>query len=247
MTDFSEDIDKVVASIIRNELKSENYDDSCWLKAFKKAEGDEKKAKVIYIDLRTADLKKEKEKEKKLKDLNPNANVSCGRSFCVKKYTIVSVPKKLIGVRKCEGCGNTLDQQVGERQIPKIDDNPIEPWRPTSSQNNAKLKKSNTMNFGESISVCFNKYATFEGRAGKSEFWYFFLFHLAGSVTLSLAPLAIYSIFGLVTIIPLLAVGCRRLHDINRSGWWQLISITGIGFVLLIVWWTTEGSRKKDK
>ena len=40
---MSEDIDKKIASIVRKELKNENYDDDCWLKAFKKADGDEKK------------------------------------------------------------------------------------------------------------------------------------------------------------------------------------------------------------
>jgi len=252
MTYSSEDIDKKIASIIRKELKSENYDDNCWLKAFSKADGDEQKAKVLYIDLRTNDLKKETEKEKKVEDLKTNSHVQCGRTFCVNKFQILLIPKKSIGIQLCEGCGNTLDQKVNEKsalnQIEErqVNKKLVEPWGAKSSQNNIKIKTSNTMNFSEAISVCFNKYATFEGRADKSEFWYFFLFHLAGSLILSLAPLAIYSIFELATIIPLLAVGCRRLHDINRSGWWQLISITGIGLVLLIVWWTTEGTRKKD-
>ena len=61
---MSADIDKKIASIVRKELKNENYDDDCWLKAFKKAGGDENKAKVLYIDIRTNDLKKIAEKEK---------------------------------------------------------------------------------------------------------------------------------------------------------------------------------------
>ncbi|MCP5775186.1 DUF805 domain-containing protein, partial [Klebsiella pneumoniae] len=45
----------------------------------------------------------------------------------------------------------------------------------------------------------------------------------------------------LVTIIPFLAVSARRLHDIGKSGWWYLISLTIIGIILLIIWWAKEG------
>ena len=112
---ISEDIDKKIASIVRKELKSENYDDDCWLKAFKKADGDEQKAKAFYIDFRTNDLKKQTEKEKSADDLKTNSHVQCGRSFCVNRYQILLIPKKSIGVQLCEGCGNTLDQKVNEK------------------------------------------------------------------------------------------------------------------------------------
>ena len=112
---ISEDIDKKIASIVRKELKNENYDDECWLKAFKKADGDEQKAKAFYIDFRTNDLKKQTEKEKIADDLKTNSHVQCGRSFCVNRYQILLIPKKSIGVQLCEGCGNTLDQKVNEK------------------------------------------------------------------------------------------------------------------------------------
>jgi|TARA_B110000914_G_scaffold12445_1_gene9819 hypothetical protein len=240
MNDTSEDIDKKIASIIRKELKNENYDDSCWLKAFKKAEGDEKKAKVIYIDLRTVDLKKKKEKEKKINDLNPNGNVSCGRSFCVKKYTVLSIPKKLIGVQKCEGCGNTLDQEVSEKQASEKNDNPIEPWSASSSQNNIKPKKSNAMNFGDAISSCFSKYATFEGRASRSEYWYFVLFYAGiGGVSSVYVPV-ISNVFLLATLIPAASAGCRRMHDVGRSGWFQIIPLINL------VWLCEESDKSSS-
>ena len=53
-------------------------------------------------------------------------------------------------------------------------------------------------------------------------------------------------IFSVVTFLPAIAVGARRLHDINRSGWWQLLILTIIGIVLLIVWWATVGENKKN-
>ena len=112
---MSADIDKKIASIVRKELKNENYDDDCWLKAFKKAGGDENKAKVLYIDIRTNDLKKIAEKEKIAEDLKTNTYAQCGRAFCNNKYQVLLIPKKSLGVQLCEGCGNTLDQKVNEK------------------------------------------------------------------------------------------------------------------------------------
>ena len=57
----------------------------------------------------------------------------------------------------------------------------------------------------------------------------------------------INSIFSLVLIIPTIAVTCRRLHDVNKSGWWQLLWITIIGGIVLIVWNATEGEKKKNR
>jgi len=124
MKNTSEDIDKKIASIIRKELKSENYDDSCWLKAFSKAGGDEQKAKVLYIDLRTKDLEKEKQKEKLIEDSKTHSYMRCGRSFCVDTYKILSIPKNLIGSQKCQGCGNVLDYKVSEKDALDTIENP---------------------------------------------------------------------------------------------------------------------------
>jgi uncharacterized membrane protein YhaH (DUF805 family) len=69
------------------------------------------------------------------------------------------------------------------------------------------------------------KYATFSGRARRAEYWWFYLFTIIGSIVTSIifAPLNI--IFSLAVILPSLAVGVRRLHDTNRSGWWLLAPI----------------------
>ena len=123
MKNTSEDAEKKIASIIRKELKNENYDDSCWLKAFSKADGDEQKAKVLYIELRTSDLKKEKQKEKLLEDLKTHSQMRCGRSFCNNAYKILSIPKTSIGIQKCEGCGNMLEEKVSEKNALDAIDN----------------------------------------------------------------------------------------------------------------------------
>ncbi len=74
------------------------------------------------------------------------------------------------------------------------------------------------MEFGESIKVCFNKFADFTGRARRSEYWWFYLFaQLVGSVTCGIGSL--------VCFIPMMAVTVRRLHDTGRSGWWYFLPL----------------------
>ena len=113
------------------------------------------------------------------------------------------------------------------------------------------------MTFQKSVETCFKKYFVFDGRAKRSEFWWFALFcFIVGIVTAivdvmilgyspeSYGPINI--IFSVITFLPGIAVGARRLHDINRSGWWQLIILTVIGIILLIIWWATVGQNKKN-
>ncbi len=100
------------------------------------------------------------------------------------------------------------------------------------------------MTFGESISTCFKKYATFDGRATRSEYWWFFLFTFLVSVALSIASEALSGIFSLGVLLPSLAVGVRRLHDIDKSGWFLLLwFIPVIGWIILIVWAIQEGKE----
>ena len=101
------------------------------------------------------------------------------------------------------------------------------------------------MNFGQAISTCLSNYATFSGRASRSEFWWFFLFQILVSIAASMVSEKFGSLINLGLLLPALAVGARRLHDIGRSGWWQLLMISGIGFFVLIYWWvqpTADGA-----
>ena len=109
--------------------------------------------------------------------------------------------------------------------------------------------------FYQSISHCFSNYANFKGRASRSEFWWFNLFVLglefgADLWDASLGSTGSYGVMGILvllgTTVPVIAVAARRLHDLNKSGWWQLIAITIIGLIPLIIWWATEGSKKNN-
>lgn len=113
------------------------------------------------------------------------------------------------------------------------------------------------MNFQSSIKTCFNKFAQFSGRASRSEFWFFVLFGTIGSAVAVVIDTMIfnysweedgpiYIIFQIIIFIPSIAVGSRRLHDINKSGWWQLLIFTIIGIIPLIIWFAKKGYNKKN-
>lgn len=98
------------------------------------------------------------------------------------------------------------------------------------------------------------KYAVFVGRARRKEYWFFVLFNLIISIVLGIIDgvmLAnnagsglglLSSVYSLAVMIPGLAVGVRRLHDTDRSGWWLLIGLIPlIGAIVLIVFLAQDG------
>lgn len=94
------------------------------------------------------------------------------------------------------------------------------------------------MDFVTAIKTCFSKYADFNGRARRSEFWFFYLLTFVVGWIPYIGWLA-----SVALIIPSFSVGARRLHDTGRSGWWQLLSlIPVIGTIVLIIWWASEGT-----
>ena len=110
------------------------------------------------------------------------------------------------------------------------------------------------MNFTEAISSGFRNYVNFSGRAVRSEYWYWVLFVVILAVLLGVADQSLYpgeqmgplswvnGVVMLALILPSLAVYVRRLHDIDRSGWWYLISFTGIGTLVLLYWACLRGT-----
>jgi len=129
------------------------------------------------------------------------------------------------------------------------------------------------MSFGQSVRYCVSNYATFDGRASRSQFWWFWLFTLIvsgipsiigqvfivagrpanafedGILLFSALGWVLYVvgvIISLAFLVPLLAVGCRRLHDRGMSGWLQLLLLLsfcfGIGFIIMAVLWALPGT-----
>lgn len=102
--------------------------------------------------------------------------------------------------------------------------------------------------FAGAVRTCFSKYATFQGRARRPEFWFFLLFDVLASVVAwvvnemlfglgsGISPVHwLYSLATLTMLVPALAVGARRLHDIDRSGWWQLILVVPLLIVIVLI------------
>jgi len=103
--------------------------------------------------------------------------------------------------------------------------------------------KGYAMTFSESISTCFNKYVNFDGRASRSEYWWFALFIVLGGIIFSVVDSSgmLYMVFSLAVLLPSLAVGARRLHDIGKSGWWQLLGLIPIvGVIVLIIFFVQK-------
>jgi uncharacterized membrane protein YhaH (DUF805 family) len=115
------------------------------------------------------------------------------------------------------------------------------------------------VSFGQSISYCFSNYANFNGRARRSEFWWFWLFVLITQIVVqSLVAVVVGTDSVLYTLlvfvlavalaIPLYAAGSRRMHDTGKSGWLQLlILIPCVGIIIMIVLWAQAGNPAENQ
>lgn len=111
------------------------------------------------------------------------------------------------------------------------------------------------MTMMQAVRRCFERYATFSGRARRAEFWWFTLFNLVASFLLGLldgllfgygAPVAqpFATLYSLAVLLPSLAVAARRLHDTGRSAWWLLLLLVPlIGVLVLLFFYVTSGER----
>ncbi len=99
------------------------------------------------------------------------------------------------------------------------------------------------MGFREAVTVCIQDYCTFSGRARRPEYWWFFLFFVVGTLLLSAVDAVIFGegmllglngLFGLLTVLPQIAVSWRRMHDTGRPGWFNLLPAVPIVPLLII-------------
>ncbi len=107
------------------------------------------------------------------------------------------------------------------------------------------------MNFQDAVKSGFDNFINFEGRATRSEYWWWFLFYIIAYVTAIVLGSAInVGIIPLVVSLglwaPSLAVGTRRLHDINKSGWWQLLYLIPLIGLLVMIYFFVQPSNTSD-
>ena len=111
------------------------------------------------------------------------------------------------------------------------------------------------MTFGQAVKAVFGKYVDFDGRARRSEFWYFTLFiFILDAVLWALGHIVsakfgntLMSLVSLAIRLPSLGVSVRRLHDVGKGGWWILLVFTVIGTLLLIFWWVQDSQDGENE
>ncbi|MGB9345810.1 MAG: DUF805 domain-containing protein [Ilumatobacteraceae bacterium] len=97
--------------------------------------------------------------------------------------------------------------------------------------------------------VVLERYAKFDGRAGRGEFWWFvlanFLVFVVLAILIQISGIfwILYVGYVLAIIVPSIAVAIRRLHDSNKSGWWLLIGLIPFGGIVLLVFYILEGTN----
>ena len=131
----------------------------------------------------------------------------------------------------CTNCGAPVQRQAPTAYQPQAANFPVSDAAPR------------TITFSDAISLFFQKYATFSGRATRSEYWYVVLFNIAMSMLFGLISSftpdfggLLSGLFSLGTLIPGCALFTRRMHDIGKSGWnwlWSLVPLAGL-IVLLV-------------
>ena len=88
------------------------------------------------------------------------------------------------------------------------------------------------MNFQTAIRSGFQNYAHFQGRASRSEYWWWALFTVILSLLLSAVHESLGNLGTIVTLLPSIAVAVRRVHDVDRAGWFVLVPIYNLILVL---------------
>jgi uncharacterized membrane protein YhaH (DUF805 family) len=97
------------------------------------------------------------------------------------------------------------------------------------------------------------RYVDFSGRTSRSDFWYYilgaFVVFIIAAMLDNVTGLTLFTpVLSLASIIPAVAIYTRRLHDINKTGWWQLIALIPLaGLIVLLVWFCTKGDQAKNQ
>ncbi len=137
----------------------------------------------------------------------------------------------------CKGCGNPTKASV----------------HPVHANNSGMASENNIRNAWDCFLGVFRKYATFNGRASRREFWSFAFFNfiftfLIVSIDHLLGSKLLFYAYTLVLAFPSLSVTVRRLHDTGRSGWMYLIFLIPIaGPIILLVFMATKGTPSANQ
>lgn len=118
----------------------------------------------------------------------------------------------------------------------------------------------NPTNFPTAVRLFFKNYINFSGRSSRSAYWWWVLASFLIGIVAGIMDVIILgdaynqndygpvsAIVSLVTLVPGISLSARRLHDVGRSGWWMLISLTIVGLIPLLFWAVREGNDGANK
>lgn len=130
-------------------------------------------------------------------------------------------------------------------------------FKKTNNQHAEQLQAEENFGLFDWTMKCLKNYANFSGRARRKEYWYFYLFQILiglliglGLGIMGMSDNGIDAISGLLSLfflLPTLAAGVRRLHDVDRSGWWMLLMFTIIGLIPLLIWTVMETKQESNQ
>ena len=225
--------------------------------------------------IKAEDLNELKFKEKKIKEI-PKKTEDI-KSIIIREATSptkkeknknIKAPKVELKSTKVEETPvqDTETTDVEEKDIVKSEDSmesPIEELISTTKETQSKTEeeklqeiyadtKMEDIDLFNAIKICFQKFFIFTNRASRSEYWWFILFYTIFATIPTLVPNENVVVFGyimsLLLFIPGIAVTVRRLHDINKSGWFILISLIPIlGSIIVLVMTIEKGTLGKNR
>ena len=227
---------------------------------------------MVKTDISSGEWKKAKDIElfTKLAEIKNNQNNSPTKSINKEKNHIEDSTKE-----KTEE-SNKLDLEQKDNSkliddnfyvpkgssVPKVDiqnkdDNKInieKNYSQNQRQSFNNYKIDNNITIWSATTNCFSKFFDFQSRSRRSEYWYFYLFNLIVTVILVIIEVLIdpyktmyiADIYNLIILIPTISCSVRRLHDVNRSGWWYLLVFTIIGIIPLLYWHCKDGEKNKN-
>ncbi len=120
----------------------------------------------------------------------------------------------------------------------------FERWRKELNMDAAA--SSAPLTFFEAIRVCMIKYAEFSGRASRPEFWWFALAVTLVASALTYLSETVASVFGVLILLPFLAVGARRLRDVGKDPWWLLFLLVPVGGLVILAYYWAQPAMDAD-
>jgi hypothetical protein len=156
--------------------------------------------------------------------------------------------------RYCSKCGREVKREY-TNEYTNTNDFEFKEYNPRRNeskedQNDNPFTNDSKVSGFDAYQLMWHKYAEFEGRTTKTEFWYAMLFHI---IFAAIAASTVYlePIYFLATLVPYLAISVRRLHDTGRSGSWVFMHLIPIvGLIYLIIWYCEDSTVEgyiKDK